>query len=109
MAPSGEVHMDIAFAVVTTAGGVMGYVKKKSLPSLLGGLAFGAAYGATAWTIQNHDAYVGHTVGAATSAVMATMMGLRLAKTKKVMPSGILTGLGLLGLLYHANKARQWA
>lgn len=34
--------------------------------------------------LQNHDAYVGHTVGAATSAVMATMMGLRLAKTKKV-------------------------
>lgn len=26
--------MDIAFAVVTTAGGVMGYVKKKSLPSV---------------------------------------------------------------------------
>ncbi len=36
MAPSGEVHMDIAFAVVTTAGGVLGYVKKKSLPSVGG-------------------------------------------------------------------------
>ncbi|GLC41894.1 hypothetical protein PLESTF_000097300 [Pleodorina starrii] len=109
MAPAGEVHLDIALSALTSLGGVMGYVRKKSLPSLLGGLTFGVAFGATAYIIQTHDAFVGHSVGCATSAVMATMMGMRLAKTKKVMPAGILTGVGLLGFAYHAQKARQWA
>ncbi|GIL63045.1 hypothetical protein Vafri_17195 [Volvox africanus] len=109
MAPSGEVHLDIALSSLTVLGGVMGYVRKKSLPSLLGGLTFGVAYGTTAYVIQTHDAFLGHSIGCTTSALMATMMGMRLAKTKKVMPAGILTGVGLLGFMYHAYKAKQWA
>lgn len=27
----------------------------------------------------------------------------------QVMPAGVLAGSGLLGLAYHAHKARQWA
>ncbi|KXZ54133.1 hypothetical protein GPECTOR_5g233 [Gonium pectorale] len=109
MAPSGEVHLDLAFAALTTFGGVMGYVRKKSLPSLIGGLAFGLAYGASAYIIQTHDALLGHQVGAATSAVMAALMGKRFASSRKVMPAGMLAGSGLAGLIYHAHKARQWS
>ncbi|GFR46621.1 hypothetical protein Agub_g8225 [Astrephomene gubernaculifera] len=109
MAPSGEVHLDFALSALTSLGGIMGYVRKNSLPSLLGGLTFGVAYGATAYIIQNHDAVLGHTVGCATSAIMATMMGMRVAKTKKVMPAGVVAGAGLVGLIYHANKYSQWA
>ncbi|KAG2484877.1 hypothetical protein HYH03_016361 [Edaphochlamys debaryana] len=109
MAPSGEVHTDLAMTALMIGGGVMGYVRKKSLPSLLGGLTLGAAYGATAYIIQTHDALLGHQVGAATSVVLATMMGVRLARTKKVMPAGVLAGVGALASFYHIQKARQWA
>ncbi|EFJ44121.1 hypothetical protein VOLCADRAFT_106504 [Volvox carteri f. nagariensis] len=109
MAPSGEVHLDLALSALTSMGGVMGYVRKKSLPSLIGGLTFSVAYGTAAYIIQSKDAFLGHSVGCATSALMTTIMGMRLAKTKKVMPAGILTGVGLLGFVYHAQKARQWA
>lgn len=87
----------------------MGYLKAKSVPSLVGGLTFGAAFGMTAYVIQTHDAFVGHSLGATASAVMMGMMGMRYLKTKKVMPAGVLAGSGLLGLAYHAHKARQWA
>ncbi|PNH06431.1 Transmembrane protein 14A [Tetrabaena socialis] len=109
MPPSGEIHLDLALSALTSLGGIMGYVKKKSLPSLLGGLTFGVAFGASAYIIQNQDALLGHSVGCATSALMLTMMGARFVRTRKMMPAGVLAGTGLIGLAYHAQKARQWS
>lgn len=34
MAPAGQAHLDYAFAALNVAGGLMGYVKKKSMPSV---------------------------------------------------------------------------
>jgi hypothetical protein len=34
MAPSGEVHLDLALAAVVSGGGILGYVRKSSLPSV---------------------------------------------------------------------------
>lgn len=40
-----------------TLAHLQGYAKKKSTASLIGGLAFGGAYGATAYLINQVDAY----------------------------------------------------
>lgn len=56
--PSGHTHIDMTLAVLTTLGGVIGYVKKKSLPSLIGGCVFGLSYAATAYLIQVRPAYL---------------------------------------------------
>jgi len=52
MAPAGQSHLDISFALLCGLGGIAGYLKAKSLPSLIGGLGFGAAYAGTAYYIN---------------------------------------------------------
>eukprot|EP00798_Chlamydomonas_sp_ICE-L_P020939 gene20939-27787_t len=52
MAATGQSHLDLALAVLVPVGGFMGYRKAKSLPSLLGGLGFGAAFAGTAYVIN---------------------------------------------------------
>mmetsp|Transcript_7339 Transcript_7339/g.15985 ORF Transcript_7339/g.15985 Transcript_7339/m.15985 type:complete len:110 (+) Transcript_7339:34-363(+) len=108
MAPTGQAHSDVALAVLCTAGGVAGYLKKKSLPSLLGGLGFGAAYAYSGYLSNSVDAVQGHAAGAVTSLALTAIMGARLVKTKKIMPAGLLTGCGLLGLVYHYQKFNEW-
>uniref|UniRef100_A0A7R9V9Q8 Transmembrane protein 14C n=1 Tax=Chlamydomonas euryale TaxID=1486919 RepID=A0A7R9V9Q8_9CHLO len=109
MAPTGQAHLDIALAALCAGGGVVGYLKKGSLPSLLGGVAFSGAYALSGYYINTVDAVRGHQMGAATSLLLAGVMGARLVKTKKVMPAGLLAGTGALGLLYHLKKYQEWA
>ena len=52
MAPAGQSHLDVSFALLCGLGGITGYMKAKSLPSLIGGLGFGAAYAGTAYCIN---------------------------------------------------------
>ncbi len=58
--------------------------------------------------MQNVDAEVGHSAGVLTSLILTAMMGSRLAKTKKIMPAGVLVGLGGAATLYHAMKWQEW-
>uniref|UniRef100_A0A7S0YNV4 Transmembrane protein 14 n=1 Tax=Polytomella parva TaxID=51329 RepID=A0A7S0YNV4_9CHLO len=109
MAPTGQAHLDITLALLTSVGGAMGYFKKNSVPSLIGGIGFGVAYGTTAYLIQNVDAVLGHQVGCVTSVALAASMGARFLKTKKVFPAGVVAGAGVLGLAYHIKKYQEWA
>jgi len=87
----------------------MGYVKKGSVPSLIGGLGLGAAYAASGYLIDSVDGFKGHAAGGATSLLLLGMMGARYAKTRKAMPAGILTGVGALASVFHGIKMREWA
>ncbi|KAG1669691.1 hypothetical protein FOA52_002075 [Chlamydomonas sp. UWO 241] len=106
--PTGQSHIDMSMSALCVLGGAMGYMRKKSLPSLLGGLGIGAAYACVGYYINTVDASVGHQAGAVTSLVLAGMGGVRLVKTKKVMPAGVMTAAGLLALAYHTKKAQEW-
>lgn len=50
--PTGSSHPSIVLAVVTTAGGVQGFVKQKSKASLIAGLTLGAAFAGSAALID---------------------------------------------------------
>jgi uncharacterized membrane protein (UPF0136 family) len=76
---------------------------------LVAGLGFGAAYAASAYLIANVDAFQGHALGAGASALLAAAMGARAARTRKLMPAGLLTGVGAAAFAYHAAKAQEWA
>jgi len=41
---SGSSHINFTVAGLVALGGLMGYAKAKSVPSLVGGLAFGALF-----------------------------------------------------------------
>ena len=106
---------------------------------LVAGLSFGAAYASAAWLINvSSTACVlslsssphriilsfctqtkqqqpegqpdtGHGVGLAASLVLTGVMGARFARTRKVMPPGVLTALGAVGVAYNGLKWREFS
>ena len=89
-------YIGFAYAGFLMFGGVMGYVKKGSVPSLAAGVGCGAlaAYGAYL-TSKNPDNYV---LAAAVAVGVGALMGFRFANSRKLMPAG-LTCLASLGMM----------
>ena len=83
------------YGALVLIGGAMGWAKAKSKPSLISGIVFGVALGFFGYGI-----YQGHAsdirVAAAIAGLLAIIMGVRFAKTKKFMPAGLMTILSAL-------------
>ena len=87
------------YAAFLAVGGIMGYVKARSRPSLIAGLA--SAVGAAsllAWSLwQPFPAFV---FAALLAALLGGMFGRRFGKTRKMMPSGMLLLVSLVMAVY---------
>jgi uncharacterized membrane protein (UPF0136 family) len=106
--PTGTTHLTYTMALLTGAGGVAGYASSRSTRSLFGGVAIGALFAYSAFTIQSGEETKGFRLGAISSVGLAAVMGKRFHSTGKIVPSGLLCGLGLASAAYHINKAREW-
>ena len=84
----GSAHPAFGFGAVTIAGGVLGFVRKGSRPSLIAGVTCGSLLIASGMMISGESQYSGHSLAAGTSAAMTLAMGSRLMKTGKFMPAG---------------------
>ncbi|XP_065202259.1 transmembrane protein 14C [Planococcus citri] len=86
-------YFGFAYAVAVAAGGIVGYVKAGSIPSLGAGLVFGSilGYGAYRVTQNPHDIYL--SLG--TSLVLGGIMGVRYYNSSKFMPAGLIALLSL--------------
>lgn len=88
------------FGVVTIAGGVMGFVKAKSRASLIAGSISGIALLAAGWLIGGSSTTTtGLALGFAISLALAGRFGNAFRQTKKVMPAGLMAGLGVAGVV----------
>ena len=58
--PAGASHLNLTAGLLVAAGGIMGYAKKKSLPSLIAGSVIGGCYLGSAYAIN----YSGTTAAA---------------------------------------------
>ncbi|XP_001516532.2 transmembrane protein 14A isoform X2 [Ornithorhynchus anatinus] len=85
------------YAGMVAFGGVLGYNRKGSIISLIAGLFFGsmATYGAFCVSRDTRDV----KISLLTAFVLATIMGVRFKRSKKLMPAGIVSGLSLLMIL----------
>jgi uncharacterized membrane protein (UPF0136 family) len=85
----------VVYAVLLAVGGIIGYTKAASRPSLIAGLASAlAALAALALSFQN--ASLGMGLAAAIAALLALFFGYRFAaKTRKFMPAGLLAVVSL--------------
>uniref|UniRef100_A0A3P9LQR6 Transmembrane protein 14C n=1 Tax=Oryzias latipes TaxID=8090 RepID=A0A3P9LQR6_ORYLA len=82
------------YATLVASGGVIGYVKAGSVPSLAAGLLFGGLAGFGAYQISNDPNNV--WVSLATSGALTAVMGKRFYGSRKFMPAGLIAGASLL-------------
>lgn len=86
--------VSLAYSVTVTAGGLMGYVRAGSIPSLVAGLAFGSLMGYGTYQTSNDPQNV--NLSLVTSGLLAGVMGYRFFNSGKFMPAGLVFGLSLL-------------
>lgn len=91
---AGQIALAV-YAVLLAVGGIIGYTKAASRPSLIAGLSSAlAALASLALSFQN--ASVGMGLGAAVATLLFLFFGYRFAvKTRKFMPSGLLAVVSL--------------
>lgn len=82
------------YAALVASGGVIGYVKAGSVPSLAAGLLFGSVAGFGAYQISNDPKNI--WVSLATSGALTGIMGKRFYSSRKFMPAGLMAGASLL-------------
>jgi uncharacterized membrane protein (UPF0136 family) len=92
----------LLYAVLVIAGGVMGYVKARSKPSLISGLISGAAL-LIAWWISLAKSYsAGIGLAACLAIALLIVFGLRFRKTNKFMPAGLMAIVSLFCAIVFA-------
>ncbi|XP_022318710.1 transmembrane protein 14C-like [Crassostrea virginica] len=84
----------LAYSVTIAAGGLLGYVRAGSIPSLMAGLAFGSLMGYGTYQTSVNPQNV--NLSLVTSSVLAGVMGYRFYNSGKFMPAGLVFGLSLL-------------
>ncbi|XP_008276162.1 transmembrane protein 14C isoform X1 [Stegastes partitus] len=82
------------YATLVASGGVIGYLKAGSVPSLGAGLLFGGLAGFGAYQISNDPNDI--WVSLATSGALSAVMGKRFYGSRKFMPAGLMAGASLL-------------
>ncbi|XP_029385188.1 transmembrane protein 14C isoform X2 [Echeneis naucrates] len=82
------------YAALIASGGVIGYTRAGSVPSLAAGLLFGGLAGFGAYQISNDPQNV--WVSLATSGALTGIMGKRFYGSRKFMPAGLMAGASLL-------------
>ncbi|XP_029313111.1 transmembrane protein 14C [Cottoperca gobio] len=82
------------YASLVASGGIIGYVKAGSVPSLAAGLLFGSLAGFGAYQISNDPKNV--WVSLVTSGALTGVMGKRFYGSRKFMPAGLVAGASIL-------------
>jgi uncharacterized membrane protein (UPF0136 family) len=81
--------LGVVYAGIVAAGGVIGYLKAGSVPSLLAGLVSGLCAGYGAFTSNYY-------ILLSVSLLLSGLMGYRFMNSGKVMPAGMVAALSIL-------------
>ncbi|KAJ3035074.1 hypothetical protein HDV00_004338 [Rhizophlyctis rosea] len=95
-------HPAYTLAGLTAVGGIIGYSRTRSTPSLIAGLSFGALYAVSGYLLKENKDY-GVELASATSLLLLGAMGPRAARTRKPVPT-LLSVVGLAGAGYYGKK-----
>eukprot|EP00005_Dracoamoeba_jomungandri_P002360 CAMPEP_0174261746 /NCGR_PEP_ID=MMETSP0439-20130205/12030_1 /TAXON_ID=0 /ORGANISM="Stereomyxa ramosa, Strain Chinc5" /LENGTH=157 /DNA_ID=CAMNT_0015346293 /DNA_START=21 /DNA_END=494 /DNA_ORIENTATION=- len=88
---------------VILVGGVMGFRKKRSIPSLVAGVGYGSLFGVSGYLIQDKEKrLLGKTTGLLGSGLLASTMIQRFRTTRAIFPAGLLAFSGCLSTAYHS-------
>jgi uncharacterized membrane protein (UPF0136 family) len=87
----------IAYGVLALIGGVIGYVQAKSKASLISGIISGLLL-IIAGVMQIKGQEAGLTLATVITSVLVIVFAIRLIKTRKFMPAGLMSLLGIVSL-----------
>lgn len=97
--------MSAAYGALLVGGGAFAYARSGSKGSILGGVSGSALMGLTYYLMQfSETKALGDAVGFGSAFLFASVFGIRLYNTRKLVPSGLLLALslGALGVFYAA-------
>ena len=95
-------------SVTGDGAGAVGYLKKRSVPSLVGGTVIGASFLGSAYLINSGSASNGFLLGSASSTALIGVMLPRFISTQKFMPAGVNVVIGAAALAYNGYQAKQF-
>lgn len=96
----------IVYGILLIVGGYMGYSKAGSQMSLIMGAVSGVVVLAGTYLVYQSNS-AGHWVITATSALLAVMFLMRVIKTQKMMPSGMLLLLSIIVLVVSLLQLKK--
>ena len=82
-------YIIVIYAIAIAVGGGIGFLKSKSKVSLISGLG-SAALLVVARVVANQNVKAGLAIALATAIALVAVFGMRLRKTGKFMPAGML-------------------
>ncbi|ORX91538.1 TMEM14-domain-containing protein, partial [Basidiobolus meristosporus CBS 931.73] len=98
-------HTTATLAGLCAIGGIVGYFKGRSKPSLIAGLTFGTLFGVSTYLLKENREY-GEELAAATSVLLTGAMLPRGIRTRKPLPLALGT-IGVLGAGYYSKKCYE--
>lgn len=93
----------LVYGILALIGGILGYIQVSSKVSLISGSISGLLLIFAAFLQLQGHAW-GLIVAAFVTATLVVFFALRLAKTRKFMPAGLMTILGVLALALMVNQ-----
>lgn len=107
--PVGSAHLAMTLSALCGVGGIAGYVRASSIRSLLAGALCGSAFALSSHFITTPGSQErGFRLATGTSVVLMLAMGARYAKTRNIMPAGLLAATSAVSTIYHGNKWKEW-
>jgi uncharacterized membrane protein (UPF0136 family) len=88
----------LIFGALTIVGGVVGYVKAGSLPSIIAGAITGVLLLVAGWILPTNRT-VGLTTAFIVSLLLAGQFIPKFIRTGKVMPAGLMSILSTIGIV----------
>lgn len=89
------VGLILVYAAIVAAGGIFGYLKARSQVSLISGLVSGIVL-AIAARITSEFPIGGVALAALTATLLVIVFAIRFAKTRALMPAGLMTFLSAI-------------
>jgi uncharacterized membrane protein (UPF0136 family) len=88
----------IVFGILTIAGGVIGYVKAGSMPSIIAGSISGILLLVAAFLLPDQRV-AGLAIGLIVSLLLAGQFIPKFIRTGKAMPAGMMSILSVIGII----------
>jgi uncharacterized membrane protein (UPF0136 family) len=88
----------LIFGALTIIGGVIGYVKAGSFPSIIAGVITGVLLLVAGWMLPNNRT-IGLAIAFIVSLLLAAQFVPKLIRTGKVMPAGLMSILSVIGIV----------